>query len=254
MRDQHVYLNGISLTDAHPSILLQHISEGAAELDVSTADRTGAPGAFVHGLRLKRRQITVEFAVRERLDFAKRAEAVSAAAAWAMGGGWLTLSSRPGQRIFVQPSQLPDVGRLREWTRDIALVLEAQWWPLWTDTIPVRKRAADVSDAAITLGVSGTWPTNLEAEIVPKNGTLTTLTLTVDGAQPMTLAGLSVANDVPLTIRWDARHLLRIESGGTGLLSKRTGSDLPLAPGVRSIGFSADVACDVDLMARGCWL
>ena len=83
MRDQHVYLNGISLTDAHPLILLQHISEGAAELDVSTADRAGAPGAFVHGIRLKRRQITVEFAVRERLDFAKRAEAVSAAAAWA---------------------------------------------------------------------------------------------------------------------------------------------------------------------------
>ena len=254
MRDQHVYLNGVSLESAHPLILLQHIDEAAPEINNKTGDRVGSAGQFVTSSQLTVREITISFAVRERLDFAKRAEAVSAAAAWAASGGWLSLSSRPGLRIWVVPEDLPSVGRLRDWTDDITMLLAAYAWPLWSEITPNKAILEDVSTATSAyLSVPGTWETRLEATITPTGATLTGVTIAVDG-QTMTLTGLTVAEDVPLRIWWDENHLLRIEAAGTGLLAKRTGDDLVLTPGRHQVTVTCSTASDVTLMARGCYL
>lgn len=254
MRDQHVYLNGISLEDAHPLILLQHISENAPELDVKTADRAGAAGGFLTGLKPTKREITVEFAVRERLDFTRRAEAVSAAMAWAMNGGWLSLSSRPGLRIHVNPAQLPAVGKLREWTENSTILFEANEWPLWTDLTPARAElTAGTTAASAYLSAAGTWPTGLEADITPSSAALTSVSISACG-KTMTVSGISVAAESTLKIWWDEHHLLRITAGATGLLNKRTGDDLILPPGRHEVSVTANTACDVTLMARGCYL
>ena len=254
MRDQHVYLNGISLEDAHPLILLQHIDESAPEITTKTGERAGAPGQFVTASTPTVREITITFAVRERLDFTKRAEAVSAAAAWAMSGGWLSLSSRPGLRMWVIPEELPSVGRLRDWTDDIMLVLAAYDWPFWTEASAnsVTLEGVENEDAAY-ISVPGTWDTRLEAVITSRNGALASAEISV-GDQTMTLSGLSVAEDVPLRIWWDEHHLLRIEAAGTGLLGKRSGDDLVLKPGRHEVTVTVSTTCDVKLMARGCYL
>lgn len=254
MRDQHVYLNGISLEDAHPLILLQHIDESSPEISTKTGDRAGAPGQFVTASLATSREITITFAVRERLDFAKRAEAVSAAAAWAMGGGWLSLSSRPGLRLWVVPEELPSVGRLRDWTDDVMLVLAAYEWPFWSEaSANTATLEGVVNEDSAFLSVPGTVDTRLEAVITPTDGELTSAEISVDG-QTMTLSGLTVDEDVPLRIWWDEHHLLRIEAGGTGLLGKRTGDDLILKPGRHEVTVTVSTTCDVKLMARGCYL
>lgn len=253
MRDQRVWLNGVEFGSAHPKLLLQHITEAPPEVEVKTTARAGAPGQYVTGLVPSRRQITVEFAVREALDFAARAEAVSAAAAWAWGGGWLELSSRPGLRIRVEPTELPGPNRLREWTQTLRMVLTAHSWPLWEEVNPSSASGTGTS-LTLQLPVGGTFETRLEAEITPQSGTLTSAEITADG-QTMTLSGLSVAAGTALKIFYDERHLLHIEAGSAGLLGKRTGDDLALTPGTRhAVGVTVNTACAVTVRARGCWL
>lgn len=254
MRDQHVYLNGVSLETAHPSILLQHIDESAPKADVQTAARGGAPGAFVTSAQLRERAVTILFAVREAKDFTIRADAVSAAAAWAAGGGWLSLSSRPGLRLWVTPTELPSIGRLRDWTDDISLTLTAFHWPWWQEESPTAVTATGVGSTGteITVPVTGCAPAGLEAEITPGDA-LTGVTLT-SGGRTMTLSNLSVASGTKLSVYYDERHLLRIEAGGTGLLGKRTGDDLVLQPGRRAVTVACSTASTVKLWARGCYL
>lgn len=253
MRDQTVYLDGIRLTDVHPAIILQHVEERAPEINIRTADRAGAPGLFVMAAKPTVKEIDIVFAVRERLDFAVRAAAVSAAAAWAAAGGWLTMESRPGLRIRVIPAELPNVGRLRDWTQDIGILLRAYDWPYWSEEYPVRTTLLGVTNSTASVSVTGNTDTCLEAEIMPRGGTLTALTLGAQG-QTMTLTGLSVAQGTTLRIWRDTRHLLRIDAGGAGLMSHRTGDDLTLSPGQHEVTITANTACDAVLSARGCYL
>lgn len=253
MRDQRVYLNSVSLTDAHPLILLQHIEERAPEWDVRTGNRAGAPGQFVTSAQPSRREIAVAFAVREALDFARRAEAIAAAAAWMRDGGWLELSSRPNLRIHVTPTQFPGPGRLRDWTQDIQCVLTAYEWPLWSEAYPSAVTLSSVNSGTAYISVPGTWETRLEAVITPKSTTLTSCSIAA-GGQTLSLSGLSVTAGTPLKIWWDERHLLRIEAGGTGLLGKRTGDDLALGPGRYQVSVTCSASSDVKLTARGCYL
>ena len=252
MRDQRVYLNGIDLQSVHPSILLQHIHDNGLRLDVKSADRAGAPGQFMTGWRPQSREITVEFAIRERLDFTVRAQAITAVTAWAAGGGWLELSDRPGLRMYVALTEAPSLGKLREWTADLSMTFTAYEWPFWSESAPVV--ASDtLTTGSLTVNVTGTWDTRLEAEITPASTALTSVVITV-GGETMTLSSLSVAAESTLKIWWDERHLLRITNGSTGLLSHRTGSDLPLAPGSHTVTLTFNTDCDVRLWARGCYL
>ena len=253
MREQHAWLNGISLEDVHPRLLLQHIEEGELQMDVRTGDRAGAPGLFVTEAKPKQRDIMITFAIRERLDFETRAAAVSAVSAWARSGGWLELSTRPGLRLWVTPTGFPDVGRPRDWTRDITLTLTAYAWPLWTETSPNTAALTGVTSGSAYVSAPGSWETVLEAEITPTSATLTSAEITV-GSQTLTLTGLSVASGTALKIYWDERHLLHIEAGGVGLLGKRTGDDIILTPGRHEVEVTFSTACDVQLMARGCYL
>lgn len=253
MRDQHVWLNGASLEAAHPLILLQHIDESAPETEVKTSARAGAPGQFVTARKLTAREISIVFAVRERLDFARRAAAVSAAASWLGSGGWLELSSRPGLRIWAVPTAFPGPGKLRDWTQDIRMTLTAYHWPLWIEKYPNTATLTGKTSETAEISVGGTWDTRLEAEITPNSAALTSATLSVAG-QTMTLTGLNVTAGTTLKIWWDERHLLRIEAAGTGLLGKRAGDDLVLPPGRHEVAVTANTASDFKLMARGCFL
>ena len=226
MRDQRVYLNGIDLQSVHPSILLQHIHDNGLRLDVKSADRAGAPGQFMTGWRPQ--------------------------TAWAAGGGWLELSDRPGLRMYVVLTEAPSLGKLREWNADLSMTFTAYEWPFWSESAPVV--ASDtLTTGSLTVNATGTWDTRLEAEITPASTALASAVITV-GGETMTLSSLSVAAESTLKIWWDERHLLRITNGSTGLLSHRTGSDLPLAPGSHTVTLTFSTACDVRLWARGCYL
>lgn len=252
-RVQTVSLNGVSLTSLSPLILLQHIDERAPEWDVKTADRVGAPGAFVTQMRPTKREVQITFAVRERLNFENRAGVVSAVMAWMQSGGYLTLSSRPGYRLAVVPTEMPNVGKLRDWTQDITFTLTAFAWPYWEQVTPTEISLSGNNSYTGEITVGGNAETAIEADIKGTSGMLTTVTLTV-GGQTMSLADLTVAKNSTMKIWRDERHLLRITNGANTLLSKRTGDDLNFAPGTYEYSIATNATSTVKLWARGCVL
>ena len=252
-REQWVKLNGVDPTSVHDAILLQHIAEHAPEIDVKTAERAGSPGAFVTSWRPTKREVDIVFAVRERTDFAVRAAAVAAVCAWAQGGGWLTLSSRPGLRMAVVPSELPAIGKLRDWTQDITMTLTAYAWPMWEEAEPIEISLSGASEYTGTITVGGTCETRLEATLRCTTTLLRSAEITV-GGQTMTLSGMTVPMNGLLRIEWDERHLLRIRYGTTGYLANRSGDDLILTPGTYEYSVTTNATSTVKLWARGCWL
>ena len=112
MRHQQVWLNNVDLASVHPSVLLQHINEGELKLLQRWNDRPGG-GQMLLSNQYQQKEIIIEFAIRDGRNYDRRLEAFAAVCQWAAGGGWLEISSRPGQKIFVTLSQMPVIGRLR---------------------------------------------------------------------------------------------------------------------------------------------
>lgn len=256
-RYQEAWLNGTALSTVHPAVLIQHIQEAAPKMAQKTAAQAGRPGVWLASNQVERREITVHFAIREALNYPRRVEVCNAVAGWALPGGWLEVSSRPGQRIWATMTAPPAVGKLRDWTADIPVTFTAYFFPYWIDIHPAETTLTAETDETAALGVPGTAETALEAEITPTADTLTAVTLTVDGGAFITLTGLTVAAGNTVRLAYDPRHLLSITAGGTGILSKRTAAsadDLTLSPGQHTIRVQTDTACNTRLMARGVWL
>lgn len=249
---QEAWLNGVALTSAHPAILLQHIEEPPPRFAQKTMPRPYG-GTFLTSNVIERREVNLIFAIRERFDYAARMDALQAVSAWAASGGVLELSDHPNQALNVDVSALPGIGKLREWTADLSLTLTAYAWPYWMDKTPARVSRSTASGTA-QISVGGTMQTALEASITPTGGALTAVSLST-GDDTITLSGINVPVGTALEIAYNAAHTLTISAGGVGLLQYRTGADdLRLAPGVQTITFEYNTACDSVFKARGCWV
>lgn len=258
-RVQRAWLNDVEFTDAHPALMLQHINEPDPKVTYKTAAKPY--GGLVELSRsVERREIILEFAIREGLDFTRRQEAYEKAIAWAWNGGWLKLSDHPGQQIYVTLSSAPALGRLREWTEDIALTFTAAWYPYWQDI--VEQTAAHVNAAshdALPLTVFGNMPSCISCDITPVSGSLSEVELAIDGTYMhinITDANYYVPVGTALTLGYDFRHLLYIRKGTTSLMQFRSGADDLIAqPGLRTVAYNCHgVSCNVVFRSKGVWL
>lgn len=255
-RHQEAWLDNVSLTSCHPALLLQHITESGLKVANKTAQRP--MGGMYHLQSLpESRTVTLEIAIREARDFARRLEAYQALCAWTREGGWLQLSSHPGQEIYVACSKMPDLGRLREWTRELTVELTAYWFPYWVDRIPTKVSGSGAS-GSLSLPVVGTARGTLDATINPTGGKLTTLTLTTPESSMSMSFGTTdgIASGGTLSIYRDDRHLLHIRSTKELLKYKvpSTDDELYVSPGQNTISWTANVACSVTFAAKGVYV
>ena len=255
---QEAWLNDQAFTAAHPALLIQNVTENPPKTAQKTVARAGVDGAFLTENRIEKRDIVIEFAVRERLNYAARAQAVERAAAWARNGGWLEIAQRPDLQIWTVLTGFPALGKPSEWNGTIMMILTAYAFPFWIEKIGSRCRSdGPITEADLALSVTGTEPTELEAVIVPATSGLTTVSIAVDEGAPFVLEGLSVTAGSPLRIGVDPYRLLCVESGGVGLLGKRTDTafnPLTLRSGAHTIHVTTDAAASVTLEARGVFL
>lgn len=254
-RYQRVWLNGIDFASVHPALLLQHISESNPEISQKWSDRPGG-GQILTGSQITHREITIEFAIREALDYMKRLEVYTAVCAWCSRGGWLEISSRLGKRIYVTVSKLPAIGKLREWNENLSITFTAGWYPYWQDIAEHTKTEYLVSNSTTTIFVSGNVPSGISARIVPSDA-LTDFALAVDATDSrITISPkTAIAAGAEVVIGYDNRHLLRITVDGTPLSAYRTGSDELIAnPGAAMVGFFFNTPCNLFLTSRGAWL
>lgn len=251
-----VYMDGLPLDAIDPAIYVTDVQETPASYDATTLQR-----AKGDGLRVLRRlrdslQVRVAFMVRET-DVGRRRDIVQRVAAWAMGGKYLSLGDRPGQRLRVLCETLPGITSALKWTQELTMVFTAYAMPYWEADMPIRASFTGTSGTAVIRN-AGTAPCFLEAEISNTSGsTLTSLSLTADG-QTMAFTGMALGAGKTLKIFYDDKWILRAEVDGASVLSKRTSGsddDLILQPGkATTVSIAADKAVSVTLKARGLWL
>ena len=182
---------------------------------------------------------------------------IQRAAAWAMGGRYLSIGDRPGQRLRVVCDTLPSVTSALRWTQDLIMVFTAYAMPYWEADTPIRASFTGTSGTA-AIRQAGTAPCFLEADIANTSGaTLTSLSLTADG-QKMAFSGLALGAGKTLKICYDENWILRAEVDGASVLAQRTADsadDLILQPGkATTVTIAASDAVSVTLKARGLWL
>lgn len=254
-RQQKVWLNSVELTTVHPAILLQQINESDLKMNQRWMDRAGGFQALSTDVP-QRKEIVIEFAIREGRDYVRRAEAYSAVCAWAYGGGWLEVSSRPGQKLYVSCAQMPALGNLRDWTENISIRFIAGWYPYWESVAPYVATLQNVSSGSTVISVPGNHKSNLAATIVPGSD-ITSITLGVEetGTQIQITTSTAITAGTEIHLRYTDQHLLCIDAGGSDLMQYRTGADdLILNPGASTIDYAFSSACNVTFLAGGAWL
>jgi len=243
-------LDGRGFLEIDPRLYIQDMEE-EIRMDAGTVDRP-AYGQRLAGMTGHRAlHVIIRFMVKEA-DFAARRRVINQVNAWAKAG-WLTMSTRPGQRIYAVCIQPAESGTLR-WNREMQLTLAAYGEAYWQDMFPAAASGRGRT-GSVALRPLGTRPCCLEGDIGNLSaGTLNSLSLTAEN-QTLAFSGLGLAPGKTLALWYDGEGVLHAEAEGSGKLCCRTAEsadDLWLQPQAENtVRFSADRECSVTLKARG---
>lgn len=253
MRPVNAFMNGASLRDADPRILVRSVSDGGTQREMTWGDNPGRSGQRLLGSRAVSRRLSVSFAIRELHDLAARAAALDAVNAWAQDG-YLEFSNRPGQRIRVACAGFAYVADPRSYTEEFSISFDATPDPYWESKFPAAVSLAGSSGSGQITNL-GNAPTKSTFTVTPTGGTLNTLTLILGGKQ-MAFTGLGVAANTPLTIGYDDLGYQLIGTASASKLGSRTAAsadELIAPPGVSAVSFTANTACNVSIEVRSKW-
>lgn len=256
-------LDGAQLDEINSRILIQSIEPASGKDQINTVSLWGGVGSRVTNEHRDSLDVVVKYSLdMKHALYAERNEVLEQVAAWAMKGGWLTVSQKPERRLKVFCAQLPAEGDQMEWTNRYSITFRACGVPYWQDERSSQLRLNNVSSVSRQFGVGGTRDTVMEAAFTNTSGsTINQVDLTCGGSA-FHLRNLSLANGETLHIDHDdngKRCVLRVRIQGTGgawrsALNKRTAessNDLTVAPGIITVGMSAGGAGTLLLSCAG---
>lgn len=244
-------LNGVSFANLDPKIILTDVNEEPADEDIETARRSLHPGTRLTYKVRRKLSLRFTFSVRE-YDMHRRSELIDKIADWAGDGGWLVLSSRPNQRLYVHPDTPPSQGSSLRWTDDLEMVLTAYERPYFEARWPT---VAVITDSG-TITPTGTYPTAyVEVDVANAgDGDLTSITITCADTH-ITLEGLQVPAGEKVSISYTDMDVMVITSAGASALANRTADshdDLIAATRkANDIAVEADQPVSATFSARG---
>lgn len=242
-------LDGKAFLGLDPRLYIEDLEES---VKVAAETAAGLDGTALLGEPVRESlTVTLTFLVKER-DPGRRSEILSRVNGWAQKG-WLTMSSRPWQRLYVVCVH-PAEGRAKPWHSTAQLVWTAFERPYWTDEEPVRAVVTGASAMARMLP-RGTRRCPLEAEIENESGgTVNSLTLAANG-RTVAFSGLNLGAGETLRLYYDKRGLLHAETDQGGKLDCRTAESddgIWLEPGrMNTVQVNAEGVCRTLLYARG---
>lgn len=258
-----VALDGIQLDEVDERIMIQQIETADGKESISTVSLAGSSsGSRVTNVHRDSIDITVKFAIRLRkTEMADREEILEKVNAWAYGGGWLTTNYKANRRIRVFRAQAAGAGDPWDWTKVYSIVFRACGVPYWQETEPEALTRTNTSSETMTVGVTGSQETVMEATFVNTSGsTINTFSLNT-GESQMSFTSLGLANGESLVIdHVDSGKMfllrLRIKSGSTyrSVMNKRTSgssNDLTVSPGVHQVQMTAGGRGKITVTCRG---
>lgn len=248
-------MNGKSLCEIDPSVLLVDINEQTPVETFDAVSRAVYAGSLVLYRQRERLSVRLTICIRE-YNVERRTQILNKISAWAGDSGWLTISTRPGQRLYVHCDTPPALGSSLRWTDEIIFSLTAYEQPYWEDEVPVVKILDPSENPTGIITHDGTAKQSYaEAYIINKGtGDLTTATIQI-GNTKMAFAGLAVASGDSISIYYTDDNLLTIKAGTASALRHRTpdsDDDLITKAGVENaIKVTADQPVQVVVMVRG---
>lgn len=252
-----VYLNGVSLSSVNPAIVVQGVKEPPPSWDIPATSRGWKEGQQPGKTEKKYRDIIITFGVLIHEDLSARANAIQSVRDWAADGGWLSISYRNRQRIYVRLMTMPEVSIISKWTGTYELTFRAWEVTEWEyrDADRIRISGASGSGNLKMKGRGG----KLRAEITNSSGsTCNTVSITC-GSESIAFSSLGLANGEKLILEYSEkdRQIIEIEnSGGTrrsamGARTAASSDDIRLSGGPNTISVSAGVSLAWNLYAYG---
>ena len=248
-----VALNGEPLSEIDGRILILNISHADPTAETDTATLGSGEGSIVTGQHRDSASVTINFELHV-YSTAERQDVCQQIVSWAKKGGILTTNDRPGQRLVCTCEKLPFIDSARDWTAPLAVTFTARRNPHWEEeeekkftlsgktTTGTQEIPGNIGEAKVTCSVLA-------------RGTLTSLKITA-GSTMIDLQGISVASGGTVTIDYKDGNL-RIRSGSTSLLSKRTGASsddlLAVCGETVNFGIIANASVTATFGIRGCW-
>lgn len=256
-------LNGLSMSDIAEEILIRDIVERPPKVDQQVTHRALRHGSRVSGVIRRSLSVEIIYNVRAYAE-SRRAEILDMVARWAIGGGWLTISTRPLLRLYVRPEVYPSASSSLKWTEDLMLTLTAYEQPYWEERMPAALAVEAVQDGdsyafSGTINPRGTVPAVPVTLTLTNTGAAALTQLTITAADTrITLEGLSVQPGESVAISYTDDDILAITGGGASILSARTAEssdELLIRPGhPNPISVTADAPLTGRIEARGRWL
>ncbi len=196
--------------------------------------------------------ITLIIMVKES-DRNERGRLISIINGWATFG-WLTLSTRTGQRIYAHCTKKADYAAF-EWSETVELTFTAYNVAFWQDIVPQQVISASVTDGSAEIWPMGQMPCYLEADVLNSgSGTVNLVQIAANGKM-LRFENLGLAPGKTLKIYYDDMHFLRAEIDGVGKLSCRVANsddDVRLKPRERNqVNLYANSAIKATIYARG---
>lgn len=247
-----IWLNGVALRDVDPRILISELRDTVPRMETKFGDNPGRDGQRLMTYRRVNKVITIDVQLRELFRLDERQRILDEIGRW-MTEGWLQSSTQPGKRIYVIPTAFPAMAEARKYTATYQLGFTAAASPFWEEERPRILTLDSGTSGAGTIVNPGSVEAYPEIIVTANSSTLTSINITV-GATSFQLSGLSVAQGAHVSIDHDARGLLRIMTGGTSLMGKRSAAssdELICEPGQSAVGFTADKSVDVSVSVRG---
>lgn len=267
-------LNGKKFSDIAPEVILLDILEQPADMDVSLSRRGYRSGQRSSGRVRTSLSVRLVYNIRA-YSIERRAAIRDMIADWAKDGGWLTVNSRPGKRLFVEVDNPPNLDSSLKWTQDLSLTLTAYSQPYWEDEEDVRVGAVDAA-------WSPAHQQYYAANVITPTGNVPTVPLSVSfyasGGAPLThikivaddtfieLDNLSVQPSLVrgyVFIDYDDNDVLMIhdlmaDDDNSSLMSNRTAEssdDLLVRCGkTNQLHVYSDVPVTVTFWAKGRWV
>lgn len=247
-------IDGQGLQDVDPTIIITDIQETVPKVKATTSTNAVYQGLQLTRLQRQSLSVTVSFEVHE-YSTARRKAVAEEACEWAKDG-WLTISDRPDQRLYVVCDKLPVVTSALKWTDKLSIGFTAYALPYWQEIFPASATYSGTS-GVVSLSPAGTVDCYLEGDITATGGTVNTLTIAANG-RTFAFSGLGLTSGKTLSIGYDDEHhwqYMRI--GDTSALSKRTeasADDIMLHPRtVNAITVTANAPVQARFGGRGLW-
>ena len=253
---RRVALGGVYLDEIHSGIVIQEADPGGNSENITATDRMGLWGMRVTGARFGMLEARVTFAI----DLSKhqmplRREIFDAVVAWARRKGWLTFSSLPDRRLYVDRVVIPEPGDMRDWLKDYTISFRAYNVPFWETETPTTVSRANITSGSVQIDVGGTAPGVLDIDFRNISGKTISNFAVQAGNNKITINGADIGASETLKVSHGTDGLLRITSGSRNLYGKMTGADdLIVNPGTVNVSVTATRAGALTVTSRARWM